>query len=239
VGPELDRIAMKSISRKPEDRFRTAREMALELEAAVRPASTNQVAAWLVSIAGPAIDARTALVAEVENQAGEATASLVRRLVGSTVPRSEPARLVQLPSLGEGGTLTTRNAVTTRVEGAPGDSRLVVGAGIVALALAVLGAAKVAASRGHAAPSSPPPGVSVAAPASAPPPPDEAALAPRAPPIDASSSESAKTEPSASAPAKPPQSKYHGGIPASPPSGANRVKSTDELIDSPSILNQH
>jgi serine/threonine-protein kinase len=67
VTPELDRIALKAIARKPEDRFGSARELAEAIDAAARPASTMQVASWIGSIAGAALDARRILVAEIES----------------------------------------------------------------------------------------------------------------------------------------------------------------------------
>jgi eukaryotic-like serine/threonine-protein kinase len=81
VGPELDRIVMKALSMNPEDRFATAHEMAEALDHCMRPASANQVAAWLESLAGAQLKARTALVAEIEAHSGTTGRSEVKKLV--------------------------------------------------------------------------------------------------------------------------------------------------------------
>src|SRR5581483_616857 len=67
VPPELDRIALRAVARKPEDRFASARDLAEAIDAAVRPASTMQVASFIESVAGAQLDARRVLVAEIES----------------------------------------------------------------------------------------------------------------------------------------------------------------------------
>lgn len=69
VNPELapfDAVTMKGLSRLPEDRFATAREMALAVERCVGTASAAEIAEWLEQIAGPALRARAASVAAIE-----------------------------------------------------------------------------------------------------------------------------------------------------------------------------
>jgi eukaryotic-like serine/threonine-protein kinase len=90
VPPELDRITLKAVSRTPGVRFASAQEMAVALEAAMRPASMTQTAQWVRSIAGRALDERAEIVAEIERQSGDVSGgSLVRRLVQ---PMSESSR---------------------------------------------------------------------------------------------------------------------------------------------------
>ncbi len=67
ISPELDRIVLKAITRKVEDRFGSARELAEAIDGCVRPASTMQVASWLEKTAGAALDVRRVLVAEIES----------------------------------------------------------------------------------------------------------------------------------------------------------------------------
>jgi hypothetical protein len=81
VKPELDRIVMQALSATPEERFATAHDMAEALDLCMRPASTNQVAAWLESLAGASLKARTALVAEAEAHSGTTGRSEVKKLV--------------------------------------------------------------------------------------------------------------------------------------------------------------
>jgi serine/threonine protein kinase len=81
VPPELDRIVLRALSTDPELRFATAREMAESLDACMRPASSNQVASWLESMAGPSLQARSQLVAEFESHSGNTGRSEVRKLM--------------------------------------------------------------------------------------------------------------------------------------------------------------
>jgi eukaryotic-like serine/threonine-protein kinase len=69
IDPALepfDAVTMKSLAPRPEDRFATAREMALALERCVGTTSTAEVAEWLEQMAGPALRARAASVAAIE-----------------------------------------------------------------------------------------------------------------------------------------------------------------------------
>src|ERR1700722_5509610 len=81
VPPELDRIVMRALSSNPEERFNTAHDMAEALDVCMRPASAHQGAAWLESLAGKSLQARTALVAEVESHSGTTGRSEVKKLV--------------------------------------------------------------------------------------------------------------------------------------------------------------
>jgi serine/threonine-protein kinase len=81
VPPELDRMTLRALATDPETRFATAREMAEALDACMRPASTNQVASWLESMAGASLRARSELVAEIESHSGDTGKSEVRKLI--------------------------------------------------------------------------------------------------------------------------------------------------------------
>ena len=62
----LEPVLLRALSRDPAERFHTAREFALALEAAVTPASTLQVADWVATTAGASIDERLQRIREVE-----------------------------------------------------------------------------------------------------------------------------------------------------------------------------
>ena len=79
--PELDRIVMKAIAVDPAARFATAREMAEALDGCMRPASANQVAEWLESMASASLRARSGVVAEIESHSGDTGQSEVRKLI--------------------------------------------------------------------------------------------------------------------------------------------------------------
>jgi serine/threonine-protein kinase len=67
VPGALDEIVMKALARNPEDRFRTAHEMASAIESVTELTSPNKVAEWLKGVAGELIDARAKLVKEIES----------------------------------------------------------------------------------------------------------------------------------------------------------------------------
>jgi eukaryotic-like serine/threonine-protein kinase len=66
IGQGLDAVVMRGLARDPAERWPTARQMALELEKVVVPATASTVGAWALSIAGEAIAKRDRIVAEVE-----------------------------------------------------------------------------------------------------------------------------------------------------------------------------
>ncbi|MBX3125254.1 MAG: serine/threonine protein kinase [Polyangiaceae bacterium] len=63
----LDGIVLKGLSKDPAERFGSAREMALELERAVRPALASEVGAWVETVLGAELDRRAERVARIES----------------------------------------------------------------------------------------------------------------------------------------------------------------------------
>jgi serine/threonine-protein kinase len=107
VSPELDRIVLRALAADPAARFATARQMAEALDACMRPASTNQVAEWLESMAGASLHARNDLVAEIESHSGDTGKSEVRKLIelgpaallaGESGPQMPAKRLSSRPA---------------------------------------------------------------------------------------------------------------------------------------------
>jgi eukaryotic-like serine/threonine-protein kinase len=76
LGPKIDEILRKGLSREPARRYQTAREMALDIEACVPAIRPSEVGAWVARIAGDALAARAMVLAEIER--GE-TDTLARR----------------------------------------------------------------------------------------------------------------------------------------------------------------
>jgi serine/threonine-protein kinase len=68
VPKEVDAIVFRAISRDPQKRFQTAREMAIALEEAVPLASPTRVAEWVESLARDVLGKRARAVAEIEAQ---------------------------------------------------------------------------------------------------------------------------------------------------------------------------
>ena len=67
VSEALDALVMKGLARNPDDRFPTAREMALLLEKNGGLTSPSEVGAWVQGLAGDALGKRAAFVAEIES----------------------------------------------------------------------------------------------------------------------------------------------------------------------------
>lgn len=66
VSFKLDRLVLRGVKRDPRDRFSTAREMAMALEASGRLATPSAVGEWVETIAHDALAARAAHISAVE-----------------------------------------------------------------------------------------------------------------------------------------------------------------------------
>ena len=66
IPEELDAVAMRASRSNPADRFGTAREMALAIEACISPASAGQVGEWVELVASDSLGDRERIVASIE-----------------------------------------------------------------------------------------------------------------------------------------------------------------------------
>ena len=66
VPPAVDEVVMRALSRKPEDRFDTAKQMAAALEEAIPVATQAQVAEWVEQTASSALKNRTRMLSDIE-----------------------------------------------------------------------------------------------------------------------------------------------------------------------------
>ncbi len=82
----LDAIVLKGLARDPQQRFASAREMALALQKAIVPAASTDVSDWVATIAGEALRHRAELIARIERAAIEGV-----EVAASAPPRREPA----------------------------------------------------------------------------------------------------------------------------------------------------
>ncbi len=73
----LDALVLRGLDVHAENRFATARDMALAIEEAVTPAPARRVREWVVAVAGEAIDRRAARIAEAESEGATAGISSV------------------------------------------------------------------------------------------------------------------------------------------------------------------
>lgn len=118
LPPEFDEVVLRGLSRDPNQRFATARDMAIAIERACRPASAREVGEWVELLAGPALRERQSLVESIEAESSmsdEGARELQARLasghgmVASAVDRhlsdSSVSRVdaVRRPTLGVGG----------------------------------------------------------------------------------------------------------------------------------------
>ncbi len=95
VPAALDEIILKSLAKKPADRYATAREMALAIEEAVAIATPSVVGAWAERLAEETLSKRAALIAKLEAtppelDEAEAEAAPVSRAPVSRGPASVP-----------------------------------------------------------------------------------------------------------------------------------------------------
>lgn len=104
LPPDLDAVVLRAVHKDPKKRFATAAQMLEALEAAVRPATSTEVARWIQSVAADALAKREQLVSDVEGL------SLVRPPAG--LP-SYPDWDSQ-PSVGSGSDVVPADAFESR-----------------------------------------------------------------------------------------------------------------------------
>jgi serine/threonine-protein kinase len=94
VPAGLDGVTLRGLARDQEQRFESARAMALELEKVVRPATTVEVGEWVESLAGTSLDERRQMLARLEREtarAGEAARSSGKAVAQDLPTTVEPA----------------------------------------------------------------------------------------------------------------------------------------------------
>jgi serine/threonine protein kinase len=92
VPPELDRVVLSGLARDPEDRFTSAREMAMALEKALTPATQREVAEWVEASLSDAQRARRERIQQFDGD--EVTpATLLAPAVGE---RPEPTSISRI-----------------------------------------------------------------------------------------------------------------------------------------------
>jgi serine/threonine-protein kinase len=176
----LDETVLHALAMQPEDRFQTAREMAIEIERKCPPATASEVADWLESVAREVLDSRAQMVAEIESSAshhlqGDHVASVLNAKstlhgpgtgIVSAPSSGRPISRGPFPYPSEGPPVTQPSSISvaTGTGGRPSDNRktaLIVFAGIMlsssvlVSALVYRQAAKRPASEANADPAPP------------------------------------------------------------------------------------
>jgi serine/threonine-protein kinase len=82
VPAAVDAIVLRGLSRHPDLRFATAREMAIALEQASPPATSREIGEWVQREAMESVTARAALVADVESRSASPSSGVQERVAG-------------------------------------------------------------------------------------------------------------------------------------------------------------
>jgi eukaryotic-like serine/threonine-protein kinase len=206
VPPELERIIMRGLARDPDQRYATARDMALELEACLPVASTSAIGGWVERLAGDAIATRARRITDIESVSSPVTAILPGAIAAPAPVDPAPAPPAPAREPAAGDDVTGPAAAVSKVgDGPRADptpwqrARVPVLAACGALLLGGAIAALRAVSHGPDAPAQP------AATGEAAPPPASAAPAPAPTPATAAPEKSADAPPPrpAASPAAP------------------------------------
>jgi len=88
-SPALDAIVMRGLARKAEDRWPTARAMALALEDCVPPATAPHIGAWATRLAHDKLADRARLIGELESDTRAASLDEVMAEIQSSEERTE------------------------------------------------------------------------------------------------------------------------------------------------------
>jgi hypothetical protein len=98
LSPELDALVLRGLNRDPAERFDTARDMALALEACASLAPPSRVGEWVEHMAGNSLVRRAQAISQVE-QVGEFSATDASSgPLRQAITREEPTAVVDLPS---------------------------------------------------------------------------------------------------------------------------------------------
>jgi serine/threonine protein kinase len=89
LPPGVDAVVMRALERDPQNRYATAREMAMALEGCLGLASPTQVGAWVELVAHEALARRAAIVAEIESLSARSSDWSDLALGASMLPATE------------------------------------------------------------------------------------------------------------------------------------------------------
>jgi len=90
VPEALDAVVMRGLSRNPDERYATAREMALELERNVGIASQSELADWLQDLAASRLAERSRLIASLQDAAKVGAGNNAGKVTAAAGPSTKP-----------------------------------------------------------------------------------------------------------------------------------------------------
>ena len=105
----LDTVVLRGLERDSSKRYESAREMALALEKCFTPATAAEVSDWVERIASPVLAARAGQIAEIES----GSASIPGKRIEMPRPEGSGAWHPELGSIGAGGEMATRTAISS------------------------------------------------------------------------------------------------------------------------------
>ncbi|WP_052376849.1 serine/threonine-protein kinase, partial [Chondromyces apiculatus] len=128
LPPELDRVVLRGLARDPTERFGTAKEMAVALEEAMAPATAREVGEWVQAVAREALEARVALIAEIEAQSRAELSGVGAGGPGGGSPASRPGGVGPAPTASS----ELPTMLTSAGKGTPVDAQRGTGVGMAA-----------------------------------------------------------------------------------------------------------
>ena len=91
LPPALDALILRGLSREPEDRFPTAKDMALALEEVMAPVAPSKIGAWVEAMASKTLHDRNERIAAIESNSS---------IHAPPAARAEPATVASPPAAG-------------------------------------------------------------------------------------------------------------------------------------------
>ncbi len=139
VPAALDAVVMRGLSKRPEDRFRSAHDMAVALEDALPPATPRRVQEWVQSVADRVLKLRAQNVAAIENDSAVSGTNEDSSAKTALEAVRDAGQRASSPSSTSPGTVPpAERSVTSGVDvsGGPRKSRLLVAGAVSGAAIA-------------------------------------------------------------------------------------------------------
>jgi serine/threonine-protein kinase len=112
IPPTLDAVVMRALDRDLANRFPSARDMAVALEAVTVPAMPREVGEWVERTAAEALEKRAGQVAELESNSSLVNVQAFRQAQPRPKPK-EPQPASDSSQPGSGSQLTSLSSVTS------------------------------------------------------------------------------------------------------------------------------